>query len=182
MPLARGLELVQGGLAPAGVEVGRGDLVLECFEAVAPNVPSTLQLLDLRTHRVSSLPGSEGYTRPRWSPNGRYIVAMTRDALKMVLFDFETGKWSDLIENMSLDFPSWSKNGEYVYFVRSPENLAVLRIRVTDCKIEQVADLKGFVPTGRWGKWLGLDPEDSPLMLRDAGTQDVYSLDWTAGN
>jgi hypothetical protein len=75
--------------------------------------------------------------------------------LKIVLFDFETGKWSDLIENMTLDFPSWSKDGQYVYFLHSPENLAVLRIRVRDRKIEQVADLKGFVPTGWWGKWLG---------------------------
>jgi hypothetical protein len=40
--------------------------------------------------------------------------------------------------------------------------------------------LKGFTPTGYWGAWLGLDPEDSPLMLRDVGTQDVYSLDWMA--
>jgi hypothetical protein len=87
---------------------------------------------------------------------------MTRDALKMVLFDFETGKWSDLIENMTLDFPSWSKDGKYLYFLHSPENLAVLRIRVRDRKIEQVADLKGFVPTGWWGKWLGLDPETYP--------------------
>jgi hypothetical protein len=44
----------------------------------------------------------------------------------------------------------------------------------------QVADLKGFLATGFWGFWLGLDPEDSLLMLRDAGTQDVYSLDWIA--
>jgi hypothetical protein len=63
-------------------------------------------------------------------------------------------------------------------FVHYPENPAVLRIRISDHKLEQVADLKGFAPTGFWGFWLGLDPEDSPLMLRDAGTQDVYSLDW----
>ena len=53
-----------------------------------------------------------------------------------------------------------------------------MRIRIADKKVEQVADLQDFVATGWWGIWLGIDPTDKPLMLRDAGTQDVYSLDW----
>ena len=56
----------------------------------------------------------------------------------------------------------------------------MLRIRISDRKLEQVADLRGFLATGFWRFWLGLDPEDAPLMLRDSGTQDVYSLDWIA--
>jgi serine/threonine protein kinase/Tol biopolymer transport system component len=152
-----------------------GDRIL--FEEVAPNAPPVLRLLDLKIHRVSSIPGSVGYTSPRWSPDGRHIVAMTKDALKMVLFDFQTGKWSDLIEK-AVDFPSWSKDGQYVFFLHYPDNPAVLKIRISDRKLEQVANLKGFAATGWWGFWLGLDPEDTPLMLRDAGTQDVYSLDW----
>ena len=153
----------------------RGDQML--FEEVAPNAPPVLRLLDVRTHRVSSLPESVGYSSPRWSPDGRHVAAMTKNGLQMVLFDFQTGKWSDLIHT-AVDFPSWSKDGQSIYFVHYPENPAVLRVRISDGKLEQVADLKGFTPTGFWGFWLGLDPEDSPLMLRDAGTQDVYSLDW----
>jgi Tol biopolymer transport system component len=152
-----------------------GDRIL--FEEVTPNAPPVLRLLDVRSHRVSSLPESVGYSSPRWSPDGRYIAAMTKTGLQMVLFDFQTGKWSDLIQT-AVDFPSWSKDGQSIYFVHYPENPAVLRVRISDRKLEQVADLKGFTPTGFWGFWLGLDPEDSPLMLRDAGTQDVYSLDW----
>jgi serine/threonine protein kinase/Tol biopolymer transport system component len=152
-----------------------GDRIL--FEEVAPNASPVLRLLDVRTHRVSSLPESVGYSSPRWSPDGRYVAAMTKTGLQMVLFDFQTGKWSDLIQT-AVDFPSWSKDGQSIYFVHYPENPAVLRVRISDRKLEQVADLKGFAPTGFWGFWLGLDPEDSPLMLRDAGTQDVYSLDW----
>jgi eukaryotic-like serine/threonine-protein kinase len=151
-----------------------GDRVL--FEEVAPNAPPVLRLLDMSSHSVTSLPGSVGYTSPRWSPDGRHVVAMTKDGLKMALFDFETGKWSDLIEKIN-DFPNWSKDGQYIYFLHYPENPAVLRVRISDRSIEQVADLKSFVATGWWGFWLGLDPEDSPLMLRDAGTQDVYSLE-----
>ena len=152
-----------------------GDRIL--FEEVAPNAPPLLRLLDLQSHRISFVPGSFGYGSPRWSPDGRYIVAVNKHERKMVLFDFQTGKWSDLSEK-TIDFPNWSRDGKYVYFLHYPENPALLRIRMSDRKIEQVADLKGFLATGFWGFWLGLDPEDSPLMLRDIGTQDVYSLDW----
>ena len=95
----------------------------------------------------------------------------------MVLFDFQTGKWSDLIQT-TIDFPNWSRDSQYVYFVNYAEKPAVLRIRISDRKVEQVADLRGFLATGFWRFWLGLDPADAPLMLRDSGTQDVYSLDW----
>ncbi len=154
-----------------------GDRIL--FEEVAPNAPPVLRLLDLQSHRVSSIPGSVGYTGPRWSPDGRHIVAMTKDARKMVLFDFQTGKWSDLIE-ITNGFPNWSRDSQFVYFLHYADKPAVLRIRISDRKLEQVADLRDFLATGFWRFWLGLDPEDAPLMLRDSGTQDVYSLDWIA--
>jgi Tol biopolymer transport system component len=136
-------------------------------------------VLDLQTHAVTTVAGSVGYTSPRWSPDGKHIVAMTPNEQKLVLFDFETGTWSDLA-NMPLGFPNWSRDGQSVYFLRFPEHPAVMRIRIRDRKLEQVADLKNFEPTGWWGIWLGLDPGDVPLMLRDAGTQDVYSVDWQA--
>ena len=97
----------------------------------------------------------------------------------MVLFDFQAGKWSDLIQT-TIDFPNWSRDSQYVYFLHYAEKPAVVRIRISDRKLEQVADLRGFLATGFWGFWFGLDPDDAPLMLRDSGTQDVYSLDWIA--
>src|SRR5208282_554132 len=34
-----------------------------------------LQLMDLTTHQVSVIPGSDGLFSPRWSPDGRYVAA-----------------------------------------------------------------------------------------------------------
>jgi hypothetical protein len=39
-------------------------------------------------------------------------------------------------------------------------------------------DLKNFVTVGFYGSWFAVAPDDSPIMLRNAGTQDVYALDW----
>jgi NurA-like 5'-3' nuclease len=55
---------------------------------------------------------------------------------------------------------------------------SVMRVRIRDRKIERVADLKNFRQTGFYSVWLSLAPDDSPLLLRDTGTQEIYALDW----
>jgi serine/threonine protein kinase len=152
-----------------------GDKIV--FGGVPVDNNSTIRVLDLNTHQVSALPGSQGLFAPRWSPNGRYIVAMTTDLLGIVLFDFQTQKWSQLAK-VRTAYLSWSRDGHYVYFLRWLENPAVLRVRITDREVEEVFDLRDVPTTGNTGPWLGLAPDDSPLVLRDIGTQDIYALDW----
>ena len=53
-----------------------------------------------------------------------------------------------------------------------------MRVHIADKKIERVADLRDLRVTGYFNGWLGLAPDDSPLLLRDTGSQDVYALDW----
>ena len=74
---------------------------------------------------------------------------------------------------------NWSKDGNSLLVLgRFETGEAVLKVRLSDGKVEQIVDLKNFVFAGRYGDSLALTPDDSPLMLRDAGTYDVYSLDW----
>jgi eukaryotic-like serine/threonine-protein kinase len=147
------------------------------FGSVPADKKSALRVLDLNTHRISEIPASRGLFSPRWSPDGRYIVAMPANSLSLVLFDFQTQKWSQLAKARAA-FPNWSRDGQYVYFLRWLDNPAVLRVRISDGDVEQVSDLTRLPTTGNIGPWLGLDPDDSPLLLKDIGTQDVYSLDW----
>jgi hypothetical protein len=37
-------------------------------------------------------------------------------------------------------------------------------------------DVTQVQQTGWWGLWFGLDPADAPLLLRDAGAYEIYSL------
>jgi Tol biopolymer transport system component/DNA-binding winged helix-turn-helix (wHTH) protein len=150
-------------------------------DAYTPDKQTALaiRILNLASHQVSTLPGSQGFFSPRWSPNGRFIVAMKYDSSTLVLFDFQTQKWTALGKSI-FGWPNWSKDGQYVYVLDLRGKGAVLKIRIRDKNTELVADLKDFVSAGQAGNWLALAPDDSPLLLRNAGSQDVYALDWEA--
>jgi hypothetical protein len=51
-------------------------------------------------------------------------------------------------------------------------------VNVANGKMERLLSLKevprGFDP---WEFWVGLAPDDSPLLMRDRSTQEIYSLD-----
>jgi serine/threonine protein kinase/Tol biopolymer transport system component len=137
----------------------------------------TINILDLRTHQVSALPGSAGFFSPHWSPDGHYIVAMSTDNRKLLLFDFRTQQWVELAR-MTAAFPNWSRDGSYVYFHSFGSDPAFYRVRISDHKLERVLGLKGIRLTiGLAGTWCGLAPDDSLMMLRDVGSQEIYALD-----
>ncbi|HEY6372971.1 MAG TPA: protein kinase [Candidatus Sulfotelmatobacter sp.] len=140
---------------------------------------SAIHILDVASHKVTDLPNSQGLYSPRWSPDGRYISAFSADSMRLLLFDSQTQKWTELA-NGSLGWLNWSHDGRYVYVLDYRGKDAVVRIRVSDHKMEQVVDLKSLATTGRYGACLSLAPDDSPLLLRNTGTQDVYAVDWEA--
>ena len=99
--------------------------------------------------------------RARGHPDGRYLVAMPANWLSLVVFDFQTQKWSRL-GRASAAFPNWSRGGRYVYFLRWLDNPAVLRVRISDREVEQVTKLQ---------KWL-VSRGKSLLRSRNDGSQD----------
>jgi Tol biopolymer transport system component len=139
----------------------------------------TINVLDMTSHQISTLPGSRTYFSPRWSPDGRYLVAAVLGTLHLQLLDLQTQKWTELSQSPAAH-PNWSADSKYVYFLHSLGTPEVLRVRISDHREELVVDLKNLHTTGYWGASLALTPDDSPLILRDLGTQDVYSLDWQA--
>src|SRR5262249_12927229 len=105
--------------------------------------PLTLDLLDLRTHKLSTLPGSEGLYTPRWSPDGRTIAAMSEDSKRMVLFDFTTRRWRELARASIIWYFGWSKDGKYIYFNPAwDSDPALCRVSIRDGRIERLYSLK----------------------------------------
>jgi len=136
-------------------------------------------VLDLETNQMSKLAGSEHFFSPRWSPDGRYLAAQTSDGLKQVLFDVKTRNWQELTSGIYAGYPNWSRGGQYIYYdLELGDQAGFYRVRISDRKIEQIVSFKDIRrAVGSLGSWGGLAPDDSPLLLRDTGTQEIYALD-----
>jgi eukaryotic-like serine/threonine-protein kinase len=149
------------------------------FAEVRTQQDRELEIVDLKTRQVTPVPGSEGLFSARWSPDGRYLLAMPRDSTRLALFDFKSQKWQDLVK-MVIGYPNWSRDSQYVYF-NDLNNTGFYRVRVSDRKVEKVARLAGMsLASGPFGVWAGLAPDDSPVLLLDTSIEEIYALDWTA--
>jgi len=143
-----------------------------------------IQTIDLGSKRVSGLPGSSGLFSPRWSPDGRYIAAMTKEhPFKLMLLDLSTQKWAERF-GFEMGYPSWSHDGKYIYFQSWHDPVKhigerIVRLRLSDRKVENMVDVEavGRLTTGTIVPWLGLAPDDSPLFARDISTSEIFALD-----
>jgi len=149
------------------------------FGGAGGGAPTMIRTLNLDTQQIETVPGSDGLFSPRWSPDARYLVAMRGDSTGLSLFDVKTRKWSMLVPDI-VAYPCWSHDGRYLYFQRLGDKSDVVRMSIPNGKIEQVVSLKEFHQTGLYGFWLGLTPDDSPLVPKDAGTQEIVSMGWTS--
>jgi Tol biopolymer transport system component len=138
-----------------------------------------IRIVSLKTRQVVTVAGSDGLFSPRWSPDGRYIVALTlKQPYRPVLLDLKTGKWEQLL-NTNVGYPSWSHDGRYLYFQDwSSTRDSMLRLRLGDRKLERVAAFEniGGLALGTIVAWIGIAPDDSPLLARDVSAQEIYRL------
>jgi Tol biopolymer transport system component len=145
-------------------------------DANAINGPA-IRILDVETGKVTRVPGSEKMFSPRWSPDGRYLAAMSSDSSRLMLFDFDKQQWKQ-IGTGTMSWINWSADSQYIYLKNMAGKGAVERIRIADGKVEKLVDLDRFVFTGLGGGSVSVGPDGAALLLRDRGTQDVYALDW----
>lgn len=136
---------------------------------------SIVRILDLASHELTTLPGSIGVFAPHWSPDGRKLFGVSFERLNLKVFDILTQRWS-VLHTGPAGFPEWSRDSQSIYFVNWQIDPGIFRIRVNGGQPERIADLKGFHSTGYYNLWLGLDPTDAPLMMRDIGNNEIYSL------
>jgi len=135
--------------------------------------PYAIYRLSLKTQELSKIPGSDDLLASRLSPDGRYMTAHGQNKTK--LYDFQSQKWSDFSDGI----PAWSHDSKFVYLHRKhggQQSAEVVRIRVPNGKVEHVLDLKGITLGGYWPDWVSLLPDNSPLLMLDKSTQEIYRL------
>jgi Tol biopolymer transport system component len=136
----------------------------------------SIHVVDLKTNHISALPGSEGMWSPRWSPDGRFIAGLSGSGVNnLILYDLKARKQS-LLSALSSACPTWSRDGESLFF--GSESCWVCRIWTRDRKVERVTDWNNIRVAG-WG-WFAAAPDNSLITAREAGTDEIYALDWEA--
>jgi eukaryotic-like serine/threonine-protein kinase len=148
------------------------------FGATSGDKPgdASLHVVDVKTHRVSTLPGSEGMWSPRWSPDGNAIAGLSSfEGRGLVLYDLRTQTLTELFSQGS-GYPSWSSDGEFLYFSKTLSEDLWWRVRIRDRKAEPLGPPKDFTPAN-WG-WFVAGPNGSLITARSVGTGGIYALDW----
>jgi Tol biopolymer transport system component len=106
------------------------------------------------------------------------VAALSGDSTRLMLYDREKRNWTQLASSR-FGFENWSHDGKYLYAEDySDKTDDLVRVNTATGKMERLFSLKevprGFDP---WEFWVGLAPDDSPLLMRDKSTQEIYSLD-----
>ena len=140
----------------------------------------TLQIINLSTHRIDEIPNSSDLFSPRWSPDGRWVVALTLDQKVVMLYDVEHRHWQRLASTSAAD-PVWSVDSKAIYihaFLADRE--PILRIEVPTGIVQTVADLGNF-HDGEAANYFfgGMTPNGEPFVQPRVGTGNLYTIDLT---
>jgi Tol biopolymer transport system component/DNA-binding winged helix-turn-helix (wHTH) protein len=139
--------------------------------------PKSIQMVDVSSRRVSVVPGSDGLFSPRWSPDGRFLVAMPLDQRKLMLFDLPSKRWTEIASG-SFNNPVWSSDGAHIYYQSYDEGSPIRRMDVATGRVEEIASFRDLQPGATVGYW-GITSDDAPIVSFHFLTADVYSVDWT---
>ncbi len=144
-----------------------------------PSAPRGIYIVDWKTHQATKVPGSEGFTSPLWSPDGRYFTAKTADDRAILLFDRRAEKWAPIATGTALSGLTWSPDSKYLYVQKILDpGEPIYRLHAGDFKSELFRDLQPLLGTSvlrcAFG---GFAPDGSlTLVLKHSGVR-VYALD-----
>jgi Tol biopolymer transport system component len=144
-----------------------------------PGQKSDIRVLDLKTRQVSPIPGSDDKFSPRWSPDGRRLIALNLESIskKLFLYDFQTGKWSEWITDPDgIGYPAWSPDSRSIDYWSSNK---IKRIKLGNSRPEDLFGIQTVTMFGtpEFGPWNDNAADGSRMFLRDASTEDLYALD-----
>ena len=163
--------------SPDGKEISFGRLIDYGTEQ---NPDLTIEIYSFERHSHTTLHGSQGLWTARWSPDGRFISAVTQDSRTLRLFDMQKEVWTDLA-SIGVNDAIWSPDSRYVYFDTFFGNdAAIYRVEISTHKLERRVDLRGFPRGGFYGPWLGMTPDGLPMVLKDTSIEEIYRLDLEA--
>jgi len=138
----------------------------------------SLEILNLRDSSVTEVPASTGLFSPRWSPDGRYIAALTLDQRRVQLLVLATRAWTTLPVASGAD-PVWTADSRSLVVHASMDaRQPIVRINIPDMRMEHIAQLAttdGADPVDF--VFVGLAADGAPLVRLRTYTGNIYSME-----
>ena len=138
-----------------------------------PTGREVIHIFDLSTKATETLSGSQELWSARWAPDGRTLSALSIVGQNLTLYDFATKKWRPTAAK-SVNNPTWSRDSKYIYFDTEGDKRELHRLRVADGHVDSLVNLHGLSNLAWW--WSGVTPDNSPMILRNVGGTEIYSL------
>jgi Tol biopolymer transport system component len=141
------------------------------------NQPDGLYAVDLESRKVTPMAGAEKFYIPAWSPDGRYLLAMAREPLRMVIYTARTKQWRTLMQFDAPDgFYAWSPDSRNIYFSQTQTDAGMYRLSVQDGVRKRVSDIPDTTVFNQ--AFVSVTAEGQPAIMSNAGAEQVYSLKW----
>src|SRR6201987_4583900 len=147
------------------------------------NLPVRLEKVDLQSHKLSEIAGSEDMLKPSVSPDGKYLSAVhTAAAEQLSIYDFGSAKWSKLSSTTGYR-PAWTRDSSALYLINREGELQ--RYRSATGKLESVAKMPDRMPPFGLANqslqglaFLSIGLDGAPLVARDQGSSQIYAIKW----
>lgn len=126
----------------------------------------SLALVQFATGRMAPVPGSDGLSTARWSPDGKSLAALRNDQRRLEVYDFATRRWQVVASGAALSIPEWSRHGRFLYYQDLlAKGEPLFRLQRRSWRRQLVADFSAQLRGGihRCG-FFGLLPDGSPLL------------------
>ena len=139
--------------------------------------PDGLFILDLESRNVTPMPAAEKYYIPAWSPDGKYLAAMARDPLRMVIYSAETKQWRTLLPFSAPDgYYAWSPDSRTIYFSETQASAGMYRLSVPDGVSHRVAGIPDTGPVNE--AFVSVTADGQPAIMSPAAAEQIYALRW----
>ncbi len=145
-----------------------------------------IRTLDLETRKVSTMPGSDGYYAPSWSPDGQYLAAIQNPPKSLAIYSVKTKQWNQLkVFEHEWGFFVWAPNSKSLYLMRGPleagtkEQTGIYRLTVPDGKWELFTKFTGLNPLlDGVLDFVSITPEGNVAAMSDGSVTQIYQMKW----
>lgn len=146
---------------------------------------SGIFLLDLDTAQVTKVPGSEGLIHPFFSPDRRFLVAISNFDLNpnqptnVMLFDSQKQVWRSIAHGTLVNPVQWSKNSRYFYYQDIlGEGQLSFRFSVATNRSDVFASFDSLLNAGYVRcSLVGFAPDGALVVLLSRNGVNIYRLD-----